>query len=1628
MATRGNSSQQTATQQQDGNSVVFVDTHLTKLDDKKIKRIGLYTASDLPQINQLLTDLHRVFPKKDGLLDRQTIYVRLNGETRVTKLTTDLNFPDAVEDETPGARQVSLYLSDLARITIGLAKTFHAIWQDDLLREFTPSFDELNLIAEWTGTSDGTYISEFDLARNAYKIQELLDLLTDVFAKHADVVVDDEAEAETSPAEAPAPQSGTATVPASASLNANETTEDADGGASEDPAQTNNPQENSDIATEALFISSAAYHNLITQFLDNAGLNEASLSPELQRQLSQLSQSLKDKLWDIIENLPPEQRQQLLDHGLRIFLYQKLLIELQKDPLFFTLLDQFYQGYAQFIYEKSGLAVAEEQIAEIERYFATVAVDQGINEQELNPVLEKIRAQIKAWKAQVVEQAEQEQQQSEKEQEKFLDADKDKDGVIEPEELEDYAISRMAPPKIHFQPNQESQLDAHLSSSGHEPQRRRLIQDQSARMLWGTLAELFKDDVDQLNKLPQSIRDQVYTQTLTYIMGLSADEQDTLIHSPSSLLRHIKNNSFRILGDAEFQHNYTQYTETKTATIISRANRVEKETEWAYTQLTFELFGAHNISDENVPDTPDLQGVKDEVGKYLHETVFAYMEQLPTEDLLHLYLHSKDRNEFLKEVHKYLNADQVFVENVSLFYNNLLIHYEKSNQISRRDDLQRSLNTMAQFDGRYFRVRASSPAPKALLDNSLGKVLKTDSKMIFNQSDLTVKALVLNLGLQDTLNLIQKNRISVLESVFQLPPGTLTTENLEDFRSFLSQYAQAQASELVVSTASGKSLSGIEMMYPGLRLDKADTKFTKSSTASSSAADQISSVRTVQTVVQSNGKDGDKVVAEATDTKTIKEKRDVVLKYFGGDWGSLSQADQAALYLYYDLPFNEQQLKTDINNKLPFIYEYIDFRAKKDYGKVLKKLSEEYERHGQKNFNSVFKADYLEATPSADHQRKVNQLVLSVQAYNFSLLEAGQQLAIAQAAGYATAQALIEEQAILAQNALSNAPELNQIIQQLQFIDELLPEDLAAQTDVTDQSFLENIRTSYRPTSAEVNSSPQTKLLGALQQVGGNKLKGELLKKGATSAAIKGLAGAATGGTLTAITIGWDLLKNKRTREFLIYGSTALVSSLLLALSSWGGILGALMGAAFGFQTGGFFGAAGGGLLGTYGGSAIFPQQWGNSIGFSPRQAPGLESLLPENNASISDVGMRDARAANSSNAASPQSGSTAAATSAQGSSTTSASANNAANAANASQASTTASAAATTTPAAAASSFFSSLLGMPIALAAPTVALIGVTFLTGMTILVISGAFLVPIPTRDSDWKGIDDDPEGGAQEIENRYIEVDKTASITQIENGVDTEVTYTIKVTPKNDYTLRITKVTDTFRKSTESGPPLSSGITEGSFPLEPFTEPFEFSYSVMIGEGLVDTRVTNTLNVGYEAIDRSGYTTERNGLFKTSASVKVGDPVEGCWPVTGTITQLPYGHASHGKGEFNSDAYDIGAAAGTSVYSPYTGRACRQNYDGDGYGNWINLTVPMQGVELVFIFGHLQKDAIPKTQQCMDVAAGDLLGTVDTTGNSTGNHLHYELVNDYPTGGLTLVDLIPKEEGIPKLNQPVGDCHE
>jgi peptidoglycan hydrolase-like protein with peptidoglycan-binding domain len=103
-----------------------------------------------------------------------------------------------------------------------------------------------------------------------------------------------------------------------------------------------------------------------------------------------------------------------------------------------------------------------------------------------------------------------------------------------------------------------------------------------------------------------------------------------------------------------------------------------------------------------------------------------------------------------------------------------------------------------------------------------------------------------------------------------------------------------------------------------------------------------------------------------------------------------------------------------------------------------------------------------------------------------------------------------------------------------------------------------------------------------------------------------------------------------------------------------------------------------------------------------------------------------------------------------------------------------------------------------------------------------------------------------------------------------------------------------------------------------------------------------------------------------------------------PIGGTPTDRfgPRGDAMH-------TGVDYPAAAGTGVVA--AGRGCVQSaaYDGGGYGN---LVVIEHRIGMTSWYAHLASIAV-RPGQCL--VAGTPVGTVGSTGNATGPHLHFEL---------------------------------
>lgn len=108
-----------------------------------------------------------------------------------------------------------------------------------------------------------------------------------------------------------------------------------------------------------------------------------------------------------------------------------------------------------------------------------------------------------------------------------------------------------------------------------------------------------------------------------------------------------------------------------------------------------------------------------------------------------------------------------------------------------------------------------------------------------------------------------------------------------------------------------------------------------------------------------------------------------------------------------------------------------------------------------------------------------------------------------------------------------------------------------------------------------------------------------------------------------------------------------------------------------------------------------------------------------------------------------------------------------------------------------------------------------------------------------------------------------------------------------------------------------------------------------------------------------------------------------------PLQGRITS-PYGYRIDpftGEMRFHHGV-DIGGDGGEEVLAAFAGRVLESGYDA-ALGNYVKL---QHDATLVTVYGHCEKLLV---QAGEDVAAGQKIATVGSTGRSTGPHLHFEI---------------------------------
>ncbi len=172
------------------------------------------------------------------------------------------------------------------------------------------------------------------------------------------------------------------------------------------------------------------------------------------------------------------------------------------------------------------------------------------------------------------------------------------------------------------------------------------------------------------------------------------------------------------------------------------------------------------------------------------------------------------------------------------------------------------------------------------------------------------------------------------------------------------------------------------------------------------------------------------------------------------------------------------------------------------------------------------------------------------------------------------------------------------------------------------------------------------------------------------------------------------------------------------------------------------------------------------------------------------------------------------------------------------------------------------------------------------------------------------------------------------------------------------------------------------------------------------------------------------------YKSSTFDRTLSNFEGCWPTTGVIRAYqnydptlcagcggPHAVIRGGYGSYPGDgvAIDIttwdnsasDGGANAPVFTPYAGTA---SFYPDGTGMRSSDGQYKYGTHVIvdtgsyiMIFAHLLDFApgisMSNITRDLQVQAGELLGRVDSTGNSSGNHLHFETV------GIDVLDILP-----------------
>ncbi|MFI6368302.1 peptidoglycan DD-metalloendopeptidase family protein [Nocardia sp. NPDC050630] len=129
----------------------------------------------------------------------------------------------------------------------------------------------------------------------------------------------------------------------------------------------------------------------------------------------------------------------------------------------------------------------------------------------------------------------------------------------------------------------------------------------------------------------------------------------------------------------------------------------------------------------------------------------------------------------------------------------------------------------------------------------------------------------------------------------------------------------------------------------------------------------------------------------------------------------------------------------------------------------------------------------------------------------------------------------------------------------------------------------------------------------------------------------------------------------------------------------------------------------------------------------------------------------------------------------------------------------------------------------------------------------------------------------------------------------------------------------------------------------------------------------------------------------------------------WPVTAGADAVtsPFGDR---PGGFHKGA-DFGVPLRTPIYSATDGRVVAAGH-ADGFGNWIVVDSTIDGEKVSAVYGHMFDDGVfVRVNDIVHAGGAQPIAEVGNDGESSGPHLHFEIVPGGRLSGGTAIDPIP-----------------